>query len=53
MRNSLVTQRVIRQEVGRLINVPKAEVEKFYEEHKTEFVRKDQIFLSEIFISTA
>ena len=53
MRNSLVTQRVIRQEVGRLINVPKAEVEKFYDEHKTEFVRKDQIFLSEIFISTA
>ena len=53
MRNSMVTQRVIRQEVGRSINVPKADVEKFYEEHKTEFVRKDQIFLSEIFISTA
>jgi parvulin-like peptidyl-prolyl isomerase len=53
MRNQLVTQRVVRQEVGRLINVPKADVEKFYNEHKTEFVRKDQIFLSEIFVSTA
>lgn len=53
MRNSMVTQRVIRQEVGRLINIPRAELEKFYGEHKTEFVRKDQIFLSEIFVSTA
>ena len=53
MRNSMITQRVIRQEVGRLINVPKVEVEKFYNDHKAEFVRKDQIFLSEIFISTA
>lgn len=53
MRNSMLTQRVVRQEVGRLINIPKAEVEKYYEDHKTEFVRKDQIFLSEIFISIA
>ncbi len=53
MRNSMVTQRVIRQEVGRLINIPRVEVEKYYADHKTEFVRKDQIFLSEIFISTA
>lgn len=52
-RNEMLTQRVVRQEVGRLINIPKAEVEKYYEEHKTDFVRKDQIFLSEIFVSTA
>ncbi|MCC6540486.1 MAG: peptidylprolyl isomerase [Bryobacterales bacterium] len=52
MRNSMLTQRVVRQEVGRLINIPRAEVEKYYNDHKTEFVRKDQIFLSEIFIST-
>lgn len=53
MRNSMITQRVVRQEVGRLINVPRVDVEKFYNDHKTEFVRKDQIFLSEIFVSTA
>ena len=53
MRNSMVTQRVIRQEVGRLINIPRGDVEKYYNDHKTDFVRKDQIFLSEIFISTA
>ena len=53
MRNNMIKQRVVRQEVGRLINIPRADVEKFYTEHKTEFVRKDQIFLSEIFISTA
>ncbi len=53
MRNRMVRDRVIRQEVGRLINIPRAEVEQYYSDHKTEFVRKDQIFLSEIFISTA
>ena len=53
MRNSMVTQRVIRQEVGRLINIPRADVEKYYNDHKADFVRKDQIFLSELFISTA
>ncbi|MEZ5352618.1 MAG: peptidylprolyl isomerase [Bryobacteraceae bacterium] len=53
MSNQLLTQRVVRQEVGRLINIPRADLLAYYEEHKTEFVRKDQVFLSEIFLSTA
>ena len=36
----------------RKTSLPKL-IEKYYADHKTEFVRKDQIFLSEIFISTA
>lgn len=53
MRNSMMTERVIRQEVGATINIPKADILKYYEEHKTEFVREERVFLGEIFLSTA
>jgi parvulin-like peptidyl-prolyl isomerase len=53
MRNQFLTQRVIRQEVGRLINIPRAEMLAYYEQHKSEFMREDRVFLSEIFVSTA
>lgn len=52
MKNSMLTQRVIRQEVGSKINIPRAELQKYYEEHAKEFVREEQVFLREIFIST-
>jgi parvulin-like peptidyl-prolyl isomerase len=51
-KNQLLTQRVIGQEVVRTINVPEVELQKYYEEHKTEFVRQEQVFLSQIVIST-
>lgn len=53
MRNSMLTERVIRQEVGATINIPKSDVVKYYEEHKAEFVREERVFLGEIFLSTA
>ena len=52
IRDQILTQRVIGQEVGSKINVPHSEIEKYYEEHKKEFVREEQVFLSEILIST-
>ncbi len=52
MKNQRLTQRVIGQEVGSKISVPKPEVQKYYEEHKAEFVRQEQVFLREILIST-
>jgi len=53
MRNSLITQRVIRQEVGSKVNIPRAEVREYYEANKKEFFRpEDRVFLSEILIST-
>ena len=52
IRDQILTQRVIGQEVGSKINVPHVEIEKYYEEHKKEFVREEQVFLSEILIST-
>lgn len=52
MRTSMITNRVVRQEVSGKINIKKEEVAKYYEEHKKEFVREEEIFLREILIST-
>src|SRR5574340_312228 len=52
MKNQLLTQRVIGQEVSSRISVPDAEKRKYYEEHKSEFVRQEQVFLRQILIST-
>jgi len=46
------TQHVIRQEVSEKLNVKHEELEKYYNEHKADFVREEQITLQEILIST-
>ena len=51
-KNQLLTQRVIGEEVYRNVIIPKADLQKYYEEHKAEFVRKDMVALHGIFIST-
>jgi len=53
MKNEMLTQRVIGQEVMRNINVSEAELQKYYEEHKADYMRKEsQVFFSQIVIST-
>ena len=52
IKDQILTQRVIGQEVMSRISTPHSEVEKYYEEHKKDFVREEQVFLSEILIST-
>jgi peptidyl-prolyl cis-trans isomerase SurA len=52
MRNNMVTQRVVRQEVGSKISIKKEELAKYYEEHKAEFVREEEIYLREILLIT-
>jgi peptidyl-prolyl cis-trans isomerase SurA len=52
IRNRLLTQEVIRREVGSRINIPREEIQKFYEKHKKEFVRPEMVYLSEFFLST-
>jgi parvulin-like peptidyl-prolyl isomerase len=52
IRNGILTRRVINQEVSGRINIPRAEVQKYYEAHKNEFVREEQVFLREILVST-
>jgi parvulin-like peptidyl-prolyl isomerase len=52
LRNSLLVDRVIRQEVSSTIKIKREDQEKYYNEHKNDFQRQERIFLSKIFIST-
>jgi peptidyl-prolyl cis-trans isomerase SurA len=52
MKNNMVGQRVISEEVYRNIVIPKAEIDKYYNEHKSEFIREEMVSLREILIST-
>src|SRR5438309_8102666 len=52
IRNNLLQQRVISSEVGSHITISDEEVTKYYEAHKTEFVRPEQVALREIVVST-
>src|SRR6185312_4130250 len=51
LKNSFLTQRVISEEVYRNIVIPKADVEKYYNEHKPEFVRQETVQLREILVA--
>jgi len=52
MKDSLLAQRVLGEEVYRNVVIPKVEVEKYYNEHKTEFIRQEVVSLREILVST-
>jgi parvulin-like peptidyl-prolyl isomerase len=51
-KNQLLTQRVIGEEVSGRIAIPEPEKRKYYEQHKNDFVRDEQVFLQQILIST-
>ncbi len=51
-KDSMLTRDVVRREVGGRIVIPKAELQKYYNEHKNEFVREEEVGLREILIST-
>jgi hypothetical protein len=44
---------VISSEVGSHISIPKDEVQKYYEAHKQDFIRPEQVALRSIEINTA
>ncbi len=52
LKNSIITQRVIGEEVGGKITVTQQEIQQFYDEHKAQMERPEQVRLSEILIST-
>jgi peptidyl-prolyl cis-trans isomerase SurA len=52
LKKQFLTQRVLSEEVWRNINIPRAEAEKYYEEHKKDFVRDDIVLLRDILVST-
>ena len=53
LRNRIITQEVIRDEVGSRINISPSEVQAYYNEHKQDFDEPEQVRLSEILIPTA
>jgi peptidyl-prolyl cis-trans isomerase SurA len=52
IRNQIVTQEVMRQEVGRHVSFTPGEVQRFFEAHKQEYAQPESVRLSEILIST-
>ncbi len=52
MKNNILTQRVIGQEVGGHITVTNQEIQQYYDQHKSALDRPEQVRLSEILIST-
>ena len=51
MRNQIITQKVIGEEVGGKLAVGKDEEQKFYDEHKSEMEQPEYIRLSEILVA--
>jgi peptidyl-prolyl cis-trans isomerase SurA len=51
MRNQIITQSVIGQEVGRKLAMNKDDAQKFYEAHRAEMERPEAVRLSEILIA--
>ena len=52
LRNDLLQQKVIQQEVGSRMDIPTDDVKKYYEAHKQEFVRPEEVDLSSILLTT-
>lgn len=52
MKDNLLRQRVIGEEVSRKIQFKREELEAYYNAHKDEFMRQEEVFLRDIFIST-
>jgi peptidyl-prolyl cis-trans isomerase SurA len=52
MKNSLLQQRVIQQEVGPDIKIGQDDIKRYYDAHQKEFVKPEEVDLSTIFFST-
>jgi len=51
-KRELLAQRVIGYEVVQKISVPEADLQKYYDDHKAHYMRDEEVFLSQILIST-
>ena len=50
--NQIITQNVMRQEVGSTIQITPGETRQYYEQHKQEFTQPETVHLDEILVST-
>ncbi len=53
IRDNVITQQVVRDEVGRRLQITQAQEQAYYDAHKQDFAQPEQIRLSEILIPTA
>jgi parvulin-like peptidyl-prolyl isomerase len=51
-KSQFLTRQVIGEEVGRRIVITDKEIEEYYNAHKSDFIRDEKVYLSEILIST-
>ncbi|MFY9855204.1 MAG: peptidylprolyl isomerase [Terracidiphilus sp.] len=52
IRNGIITQEVMRQEVGKRIQFTPGEAERYFEAHKQEYAQPESVSLAEILVST-
>jgi peptidyl-prolyl cis-trans isomerase SurA len=52
LKNQIITQQVIGKEVGSRMSISREELQQFYDEHKSQMERPEQIRLSELLVST-
>jgi peptidyl-prolyl cis-trans isomerase SurA len=52
IRNSIITQKVVGQEVGQTIRITAKQEQAYYDQHKQEYAQPEQVRLSEILIPT-
>ncbi|HEY1240563.1 MAG TPA: peptidyl-prolyl cis-trans isomerase [Bryobacteraceae bacterium] len=52
LKKQMLTQRVIGDEISSRISIPEPDLKKYYDEHPNEFMREEQVFLSQVLIST-
>jgi peptidyl-prolyl cis-trans isomerase SurA len=52
IRNRIITQQVVRDEVGRRISMTPAEVQQYFKAHESEFAQQESVTLNEILFPT-
>jgi peptidyl-prolyl cis-trans isomerase SurA len=52
IKNGILTQQVVRDEVGRRLQMTQGQEQAYYDEHKNEFAQPEQVRLSEILVPT-
>jgi peptidyl-prolyl cis-trans isomerase SurA len=52
IRNGIITQQVMRQEVGKRASFTPGEAQRYFEQHKQEYARQESVSLAEILVST-
>jgi peptidyl-prolyl cis-trans isomerase SurA len=52
IRSQIITQLVMRQEVGKLVKFTPGEAQRYFEQHKQEYAQQESVTLAEILVST-